>query len=232
MATGNSIIQPALKLLGVIGQGETPATSDSDDARSILNTMIENWNIQDMNVLPRRVGSFSISGSADSYTIGSGQTWNTTRPTRILAAQHVIASGVANPVKVVDEAEFVALTNYSQAGGAIAALYYTNTNTGAFTAGTVYIAPRGSNGQTINLYMLDSLPTFSDLVTTVALPTGYDQAIIYNLAVAIAPMFGRSAKVTPELAQQAADSLAAIRAANMAAKLGTPPGGPVSAAQG
>lgn len=212
MPTGNDIINPALKLLGVIAQGETPSASESTDARALLNTMVQNWMLEDLSMIPRAIQTVSLSG-ASSYTLSP-------RPTRILAAQHNIATGISDPVKVATADEFSILPNYG-GNGRVVGVWYNQDQ----TTPTLYVSPAASTG-TLQLYTLGTLPTFPDLVSNQVYPVGYDQALITCLAVELAPMFGRP--VTPEMKLNADNAKAAIRTSNA----GNPqPGGPVSGAE-
>lgn len=212
MPTANDIIRPALKLIGVIAQGETPSTSEADDARAALNAMVQNWMLEDLNMIPRSIQTISLAG-ASSYTLSP-------RPTRILGAQHNIATGISEPVKVMQAEEFSAIGTYG-GNGRVTGVWYNQDQ----TTPTLYVAPAASTG-TLQLYTLGTLPTFPDLVTDQTYPTGYTQALITSLALELAPMFG--AQVTPALKLNADNAKAAIRTSNA----GNPqPGGSVSGAE-
>jgi hypothetical protein len=216
MPAANDIINPALKLLGVIAQGDTPATAESNDARAVLNAMIENWHLEDLNMIPRAVQVISLSAGTNSYALSP-------RPTRILAAQHIITAGVTDPVDVMDEQRFAAIDNYGLSGGRLKGVWYD----GQQSSPTLHVAPAA--GGTLRLYTVGTLPTFGDLVTNQTFPVGYDDALIYCLACKLGPMFGRV--VSADLRRAADEAKAAIRSANAAPSMQTQPGGPVSAAQ-
>jgi len=47
MTTANDQINGALRVLGVLAEGETPSAATSQDALMALNQMIDSWNTED-----------------------------------------------------------------------------------------------------------------------------------------------------------------------------------------
>ena len=50
MTTANDQINGALRLLGVLAEGETPSAATSQDALAALNQMIDSWNTERLSV--------------------------------------------------------------------------------------------------------------------------------------------------------------------------------------
>ncbi len=50
MTTANEQINGALRLLGVLAEGETPSAETSQDALAALNQMIDSWNTERLSV--------------------------------------------------------------------------------------------------------------------------------------------------------------------------------------
>jgi len=50
MASANDQINGALRLLGVLAEGETPSAATSQDALTALNQMIDSWNTERLSV--------------------------------------------------------------------------------------------------------------------------------------------------------------------------------------
>jgi len=46
MATAGDIINSALRLIGLLAEGETPSPETSQDALSAMNQMIDSWNTE------------------------------------------------------------------------------------------------------------------------------------------------------------------------------------------
>ena len=65
----------------------------------------------------------------------------------------------------------------------------------------------------VSLYMWTQLTQFADLVTDYTFPPGYFEAIIYNLAVRMAPEFGR--QMQPDVIGLAVAALSRIKTINL-----------------
>jgi hypothetical protein len=67
---------------------------------------------------------------------------------------------------------------------------------------------------TFKLRSWQRLQSFSSLTTALALPPGYERAIVFNLAMEFAPEFGTGAKMDPQVPLIATQSKAAIKTIN------------------
>lgn len=215
MPAANDIIRPALKLLGVITQGETPSSSEASDALAALNAMLDNWSTERLNVFFIQNFTGSVSNGTNSYNIATGATWNTPRPVRIEAA-NIILSNLTHPIEIISPADWAAIKEKGASASVPLKLYYDQ----AVPTGKVYLWPTPNASSTIDLWLYSALSQFADLTTSVDIAPGYLRAMIYNLAVEVASQFG--AVVRPEVAQVAAEAKAAIRMLN-GAEPGMPP---------
>jgi hypothetical protein len=222
MPTANEVINPALKLLGVITQGETPSSSESSDARAALNAMLDNWSTERLNVYYVYNFTGTITGGTNSYNIATGGTWNTPRPVRIEAA-NVIVSSITHPVEIITVSEWASIKEKGASSTIALKMYYDQNS----PTGKVYLWPTPSGSATIDLWLYSALSQFADLVTNYDFGTGYLRAMIYNLAVEIAPQFGSALR--PEIVEIANQSKAAIRMLNAAEPGAPPPGGQINA---
>lgn len=222
MPTANDIINPALKLLGVTTQGESPSSSESADARAALNAMLNNWSTERLNVFYVYNFTGSISNGTNNYTIAAAGTWATARPVRIEAA-NVIVSSITHPLEIITVSEWAAIKEKGASSTIALKLYYDQNS----PTGKVYLWPTPSASATIDLWLYSALPEFADLVTEYNFGTGYTRAMIYNLAVEVASMFG--ANLRPEIVEIANQSKAAIRMLNAAEPGAPPPGGQINA---
>ena len=55
MASAGDQINRALRLLGVLAEGETPSAAVSTDALTALNQMIDSWNTERCQCTPRKI---------------------------------------------------------------------------------------------------------------------------------------------------------------------------------
>jgi hypothetical protein len=214
--TVQQLVNAALRTLGVIASGESPSTEESNDGLTALNGIIESWSALGMPIYQVTRETFSLTGAA-SYTIGTGQTWNTTRPQRIKSAA-VVQSSVEQSVRVVSAEEWAGIVDQGRTGKFADVLYWDS----AYPIGTMYLWPAPTTGGSLLLYSYKPLATFAALTDSVTLPPGYERALRFALAADLASEYGRT--LTPESAAAAAESKAAITNLNQIV-LGEAPAG-------
>lgn len=201
MATGLDLVTSALRKSGAIGAGETPEADEAADAIETINQMLSSWSNFASNVYARVLENFTLTGNDGEYSIGSGGNFNTTRPIKILAA-YIRSSTIDYGVEVVTDEDFAGISLKSQAGMP----EYLNYDNG-FATGTIKIWPVPD--QAYSLYLLSEKPLSSlTLAGTVSLPPGWEQAIIYNASILLAPEYGLP--VSAEVAEIAAQSKSSI----------------------
>jgi hypothetical protein len=66
------IISRALKDIGALEAGETPAPADAQDAFDMLNDMLDQWSNEQMMVFYKTEIIFTLTGGQTQYTIGPG----------------------------------------------------------------------------------------------------------------------------------------------------------------
>lgn len=166
--TGQELVNSSLRLLGVLGQGETPSASESNDALVTLNNMIRAWNAQQTPIYQLSRQTIPMTG-VEQYNIP-------VRPMRIKSA--AILFGVVTTHLTVATPEI-------WADGSRTLLLLPD---GLFPTGTVRIRPAATSG-TLELWTLNPLGTIAGLGTTISLPDGYEAALRYNLALALLPEY-------------------------------------------
>jgi hypothetical protein len=186
-------INRALRLLGVLAEGETPAASVSQDALMALNQMIDSWNTERLSV-------FCTIDQIVNWPVGSIE--ETLGPTGSL----VRLNGTAVRPVLVDDATYfkdpgtgvsygLKLINQQQYNG-IAVKTVTSTfpqvifvnNT--FPDIEMYIYPRPTRALEWHFISVEELTKPATLATQLTFPPGYLRAFRYNLACEMAPEFG------------------------------------------
>jgi len=182
MATAISIVTDALKELCVLSDGETPTASMADDAFRALNRIMEMLsNDQAFAYFPNLV-SRALTGET-SFTIGPSGDIITKRPIRVESAT-VDRSGITYPVSVLDNQRWDSISYKTVGGANTSAVWYE----AQMPNGIVHLWPVAS-GCTINLRVIDLVGSFANLSTDLILPPGYEEALVKNLAVNIAPQY-------------------------------------------
>jgi len=204
MTTARTIIKRSLQDNGVLTKGEDPAADEANDALDVVNALMDSWSNYSDNIYSRTLETFPLTTAA-TYTIGTGQTFNTTRPMQIIDA-YVTSGSIDYPLTIINQEQFDSV-EMKATKGIPQYLVYNN----AYPSGTIRLYPVPSGVSTITLLSEKPVSTFATLDTVVSLPQGWERALVKNLAMELAPQYGQ--RVTPELAMAAKESLGAIRLA-------------------
>lgn len=204
MATARGIIKKAMQKIGAITKGENPSADEANDALDSLNALIASWSNFADNIYSRTLETFNLT-SAATYSIGTGQTFNTTRPIQIVDA-YVTSGDIDYPLTIINQEQFdpVAMKTTQ---GIPQYLIYNN----AYPYGTItlYYVPSGVSS--ITLLSEKAITGFATLDTVMSLPEGWERALVYNLALELAPEY--SQQPDPSVAAIAVQSLGAIKMA-------------------
>ncbi len=186
--TGLDIINEALLLNTVIYPGQTISAEALATSQFGFNLMLGEWNAQRMAIFSvARVTKVLTSGTAD-YTIGTGGAFNTPRPEKIEAWAVSTASGPTSSGAPVDSAEFAKIAvDRSATAAIIQALNYD----AAYPLGNLHLYPIPNGAHTLELWVWQQFTAITDFTLALDFPPGYLKAILYNLAVDLAPKFGR-----------------------------------------
>lgn len=206
MTTALDIITKALQKNGVLVKSETPDADEADDALSTLNAMVSAWSNDSMFIYARTEDNFSLTPGIATYSIGPSQTFNTVRPVDLISA-YVRRDTFDYGLEEITDENYYAITDKATTG-IPRFINYTN----GFPTATVRIWP--SPDTTYILYLLTEkeLSSFT-LNQVVSLPPGWEQALIYNLSVLLAPEYGQPPD--PSVIEIAERSMGSIKRAIM-----------------
>jgi hypothetical protein len=208
MATAGTIVNDALKEIGVLAEGETPTASMADDALRALNRIMESLsNYQAFAYTPSLVSKALTSQT--SFTVGPTGDVVVDRPIAVESA-FVDRSNLTYPVRVVNNQQWDSIVYKTSTGSNTEVIWYEPT----VPNGIVHVWPK-CTGCTLNLRVINLVVSFATLATTVSLPPGYEEALIKNLAVNIAPQYP-ACNLSPLTIQQAKNSLKIITRTNNA----------------
>jgi hypothetical protein len=186
-------INRALRLLGVLAEGETSSASVMQDSLMAMNQMIDSWNTERLSV-------FSTIDQIVEWPVGSINA--TLGPSGSL----VRLNGTAVRPILVDDATYfrdpqtnvsygIKLINQQQYDG-IAVKTVTSTYPQVMFVNMtypdidIYIYPKPTRLLEFHFISVEELSEPATLATTLAFPPGYLRAFTYNLAMEIAPEFG------------------------------------------
>lgn len=206
MATSvKQIIDVALRKFGALGTGASADPNEYADALHALKMMLDGWSLEALMVPFSATEQFDLSQSRAQYTMGTLGDWNTVRPQEIEFVRVVDAGGVKHVVTKSDrmilqwqgQVEPGRPTRYlvSQDARFVSIefdCYPTDphvliTSRKPFNAEVLDNFDAAYDGSITTAY--PSGFTMTGIQTEIAFPTGYEQAIIYNLAVHLAPEY-------------------------------------------
>jgi len=99
--TAGEQINRALRLLGVLAEGETPSAATSQDALMALNQMIDSWQTERLSVFSTQDQIFSWPSSLISRTLGPTGDFIGNRPILLDDATYFKApNGVSYGIKL------------------------------------------------------------------------------------------------------------------------------------
>lgn len=186
MSTVRDLIGDALEDLGVLASGEPVTASDAQKGLLKLNNLLESWSIESLTVYSRTIEEFSLVANTGSYTIGTGGVFNTSRPVEYENASIKI-DNIEYALDILGPQEWAEICQKSLASSIPCALH----PVGTYPLDTLKIYPVPSVVSTLVLYTLKPLSSFSSINDAISLPPGYLRALSSNLAIELAPSFGK-----------------------------------------
>ena len=186
MATAISMIKRAMRLSGSIGVGETPTSDEADDGLDALNTMLDSWSIERLQVYYIVEESLTLTGGA-TYTMGVGGNLNTTRPTRIEDSCFIRFNSIDTPLKLLNFEGYAAIVDKTTGSNIPQYLFVDMQN--PLVRLTFWPVPSSASA-VAHIFSWKQLQQFATLTDVLALPPGYKRAIEYNLALEFGPEFG------------------------------------------
>jgi hypothetical protein len=186
--TAGDQINGALRLLGVLAEGETPSAATSQDALVALNQMIDSWNTERLSVFSTQDQVFSWPPGAIQRTLGPTGDFVGERPILVDDSTYFRdpASGISYGLKLINQQQY----------NGIAVKTVTSTYPQVMWVNMEYpdilmtVYPVPTKVLEFHIVSVKPLTAPANLATTLAFPPGYLRAFRYNLACELAPEFG------------------------------------------
>ena len=200
------------RLIGVLASGETLSGNEVADGLVILQQMVDEWQNERLDIFTININTFPLTPGTQTYTLGTSGVFNIPRPTRIerMSIQSLLnpAQPLELPLEMLSDAGWQAIP-VKNISSSLPTLVYDD---GAFPLRNLNFWCIPTIAVNTLIYSWQPLTTFPDLTTDITFPPGYLKAIRYNLAVDLAPEFGRP--VPPEVMMQAMSSKEKIKILN------------------
>ena len=209
------LVYPALRKAAVtLGPQRTPSPAQCQDGIEELNRLIGSLNCDRLFIYSIARYEYPLSG-AKTFTIGidpQGQAiadLNGPRPVQIDKANIIYSvPEIRRPLALLTDLQWSQIVVEDLPNTIPYALY----DDYAYPLSTLYIYPQPVPGYILELYMWQLVPTFVTGSDVVILPPGYEDALVLNLAVRLAPHFQRA--VDQDVRNDAAKALMRIESIN------------------
>jgi len=225
----STLIKSAMRKAGVLSSGESPETTREAEALESLQIMLRSWASKRILVFASIKESFSLIATQSLYTWGIGGNITTTRPHQILGVFVRDSGGTDYSVEIISEGKYRDISSKTTAGRPEYLFYHP-----LYPLGAIYLYPTPQDAETMHLESLKPFTetsSFSAVSDTLAFPPNYEEVLVYNLAVRIAPEYGvRMSAEAIAIAGNSYDALVILNASNQVepVKLSLPVGNRVT----
>jgi hypothetical protein len=215
MATARGLINGSLRLLGVLAEGEAVSASGAQDALASFNSMIESWSTESLSVMGVTERIITLTTAKQVYTIGPGGDIDIPRPTAITdfsVAYQNAPQDVFLPLYglSLDQYSSIAVIGYQTP---IPQGYFLNPGIELYQ---LFVYPVPQAGTRIRFYTSDLLDQVPSINQTLVLAPGYERAFRYNLAIELAPEYGKDASASVvAIAQQSKENIQRLNATDI-----------------
>jgi len=186
--TAGDQINGALRLLGVLAEGETPSAATSQDALTALNQMIDSWNTERLAVFSTQDQVFSWMPGLISRTLGPTGDFVGNRPILLDDSTYFRdpASGISYGIKIINQQQYdgIAVKTVTSTYPQVIWLNM------SYPDIEMYVYPVPTKVLEWHFISVEELTQPALLSTPLTFPPGYLRAFRYNLACEFAPEFG------------------------------------------
>jgi len=211
----SALIEASLRKIGVTPSGEGIEPARLDDGLAALQSMLRSWGAVSSNVFATIKENFTLTAGVGNYSWGTGGSINTARPNQVTGAYILEGGTTTHPVDIITEGAYRGISVKDITGLPYSLFFHSN-----YPLASLYLYPVPDSAYVL---YLDSYKPFTEtgsfgLTTdTIVFPSYYEEPIIYNLAIRLAPEYGRS--VSSEVAAIAKSSLDSLINANVSGRV-------------
>jgi hypothetical protein len=186
--TAGDQINRALRLLGVLAEGESPSAETSQDALMAMNQMIDSWNTERLSVVCTQDQVFTWPAGLVSRTLGPTGNFVGLRPVLLDDSTYYRdpGTGVSFGIKFINQQQYNGIAVKTVTSTYPQVIFVNNT----FPDVDMYVYPRPTRDLEWHFVSVQELANPAGLATILYFPPGYLRAFTYNLAMEIAPEFG------------------------------------------
>jgi hypothetical protein len=186
--TAGDQINRALRLLGVLAEGETSSAEVSQDSLTALDQMIDSWNTERLSVFSTQDQMFTWPAGQINRTLGPTGNFVGDRPVLLDDATYYRDAGtnVSYGIKFINQQQYNGIAVKTVTSTYPQVIFVNMT----YPDVDMYIYPRPTRDLEWHFISVQELTTPATLATNILFPPGYLRAFVFNLAMEIAPEFG------------------------------------------
>jgi hypothetical protein len=181
-------INGALRLIGMLAEGETPSAATSQDALVAMNQMIDSWNTERLSVFSTQDQIFTWPASTLSRTLGPTGNFVGNRPVLLEDSTYFrdAATNVSYGIKIINQQQYNGIAVKTVTSTYPQVMWVNMT----YPDIEMYVYPVPLRPLEWHFVSIQELTQPAVLATTLSFPPGYLRAFKYNLACEIAAEFG------------------------------------------
>lgn len=216
----SSILGRAYRIAGITKWvGTTPQADWFTEAIAECNAMLGTLNNCRLNIFTLAIDAFPIGGGKKAFTIGPGADFDMPYPTEIDKGVIVLSATTAGAVRMppmhqMTDEEWANVGLQDVPNGVPLAFWFDHAYDPGTGWGTVNLWTQTTQAYLVEWWTWQSIPTFAAPTDLVALPGGYEDWLVYNLAERLAALNPHQAKMSADAYRIARTTRAAIQHIN------------------
>lgn len=209
----SDIIKSSMRKINVLASGELPSAEEYADVLSTFQVMLRYWSSRRLLVYASTKDTFTLSPPTSVYSWGTGGLINSTRPHQVIGGYIVDSEGVTHIIDLISEGKYRSISVKSTISRPYVMYFHP-----LYPLANLYMYPVPDTAEVVNLdsfKLFTETSSFDSVNSTLAFPLQYQEPMIYNLSIRIAPEFGKAIPVeVAAIAKEGFDALMALNAAN------------------
>ena len=181
-------INGALRLIGMLAEGETPSAATAQDALAALNQMIDSWNTERLSVFSTQDQIFTWPVNTIHRTLGPTGDFVGNRPILLDDSTYFKdpTNGISFGIKIINQQQYdgIAVKTVTSTYPQVMWINMDYPNI------DMYVYPVPTKALEWHFISVTELDQPASLSTSLTFPPGYLRAFKYNLACEIANEFG------------------------------------------
>lgn len=186
--TAGDQINGALRLIGMLAEGETPSAETSQDALTAMQQMLDSWSTERLSVYSTQDQVFTWPAGSISKTLGPTGDFVGNRPVDLDDSTYFrdASTGISYGIKLINQQQYdgIAVKTVTSTYPQVMFVNMDMPNI------SMYIYPVPIRDIEFHFISVNELTQPASLSTTLVFPPGYMRAFKYNLACEIAAEFG------------------------------------------